>query len=100
MVTITLTDPSISDLSPDMVSALSKHIKHSLPPYAQPKFVRVRQELDMTSTYKQQKTLLVKEGYDIKEVKDPLYYLNPATQAYEPLNAAAYEQVRTGKVHF
>ena len=93
MASLTLTDSTVVILSTDMLSDLSKHANGALPAYARPKFIRVQREFDMTSTYKQQKMALVRDGFDVNTVKDPVYYLNPTTQAYEPLMTNVYESI-------
>ncbi len=40
-----------------------------LPVYARPVFIRLQHEMVMTSTFKHQKGVLVKEGYDLSVMK-------------------------------
>ena len=47
-----------------------------LPPYAQPRFVRVMPQLDTTGTFKIQKTTLRQQGIDPTKIADPLYLLS------------------------
>ena len=58
-----------------------------LPEYAAPVFVRLAGEADMTSTFKLRKIDLVRDGYDLSSVTDPLYVRDPAARAYVPLTA-------------
>jgi len=48
-----------------------------LPNYAVPKFIRIIDEFSFTATHKIQKVKLKEEGYNINEVKDPLFVLLP-----------------------
>lgn len=98
MVALHLNDQSLTTLTPAMITALSKHVKEVLPNYARPKFIRVQRELTMTSTFKQQKVSLVREGYDVTKVTDSMFYLNPATQSYFPLDHVVFTQIMAGKV--
>lgn len=55
----------------------------------------------MTSTFKQQKGELSKDGFDpslIEEHGDVVYYYNVKDHSVTRLDAALYEQIQTGKV--
>jgi len=98
MVTLHLKDEHQATLTPAMLVTLSRYIRESLPSYARPRFIRVQPQLTLTSTYKQQKAALVREGFDVSQVRDPLYYLDPSTQAYMPLDQTAFQQIMAGNV--
>lgn len=98
MASLHLTDQSVTALTPVMLAALSHHVNTVLPVYARPRFIRVQKELQMTSTYKQQKTDLVREGFDVEKIQDPLYYLNLSTKTYLPLDQTVYSRIMAGKV--
>jgi len=65
-----------------------------LPAYAQPRFVRVLSSMDVTSTNKQQKNRIRKEGVDPSRIADPLYVWSD--NGYVPLTPAFYEAVMAG----
>ncbi|NWH20501.1 S27A2 synthetase, partial [Grus americana] len=46
----------------------------TLPSYAAPRFVRIQDALEITGTFKQCKGNLVKEGFDLNVIKDPLFF--------------------------
>lgn len=73
----TLTEKEMKDLY--------DHVVEELPSYAQPLFVRHLTHAVLTGTFKQRKVELVKEGYDISLVRDPLYFLDHKNQTYSPL---------------
>ena len=98
MATLTLMDETATGLTPAQLVAVSKHAQEALPSYARPRFIRVKKELDLTSTFKQQKMSLVKEGFDITKMTDPVYFLNSATQTYMPLDHIMYVQIMAGKI--
>ncbi|XP_018407359.1 PREDICTED: long-chain fatty acid transport protein 4-like [Cyphomyrmex costatus] len=54
-------------------------LKKVLPNYAIPRFIRILSELPMTGTFKLKKKDLQREAFDIKKVKDPIYFLNNDT---------------------
>ncbi|KAL3866070.1 hypothetical protein ACJMK2_043409 [Sinanodonta woodiana] len=98
MVAIHLKNPDLDRLTPKMLMALSKHCIKALPAYARPRFIRVQKELFLTATFKQQKVELTQEGFDVTKIKDPLYYLNPTTNAFFPLDETVYYQIIAGNV--
>eukprot|EP01100_Stratorugosa_tubuloviscum_P007981 TRINITY_DN32_c3_g1_i1.p1 TRINITY_DN32_c3_g1~~TRINITY_DN32_c3_g1_i1.p1 ORF type:complete len:651 (+),score=321.74 TRINITY_DN32_c3_g1_i1:78-2030(+) len=69
-----------------------------LPSYAAPLFIRLRQEIDITGTFKHKKTELVKEGFNPALVQDPLYYRNDALKKYVPIDDALYESINNNKL--
>ena len=80
--------------------AFSKYVEDNLPVYARPYFVRIRKEADATSSFKQLKTDLQKEGFDPSKIKDKMYFLNPGTWKYMPLTKKVYDDVQSGKYRF
>lgn len=75
---------------------LSVGIRASLPPYAQPLFVRVMDEIPRTATFKMKKRELMLDGFDMDKIKDPLYYLNK-DGLYKPLTREQYDALLNGK---
>ena len=82
---------------PDLAK-LKAHVDGELPHYARPVFLRLSQESDTTSTFKFKKTNLVKAGFDPKKVSDPLYYADPATGAFTPIDADVFAGIHEGEV--
>lgn len=79
---------------------LRRHIQAQLSPYARPLFLRLREALDTTSTFKQHKIDLVREGFDPAIVTEPLYFLDPDKGAYIPLDTALYDRIQAGQIRF
>lgn len=75
-----------------------RHVVGQLPPYARPVLLRIQREIASTSTFKQRKTDLVKEGFDPGRIDDPLYFLHPGRQTYVPLDAPLYEAIASGSM--
>lgn len=80
--------------------ALARHVQTQLPPYAVPVFLRVRPELEVTSTFKQMKGELKKEGYDPSRIEDPLYVLLPHKGEYVRLDPGLLRQIEAGTAGF
>ena len=77
--------------------AFFAHAEASLPAYARPSFLRIQREIDATSTFKQRKTDLVREGFDPSLIGDPLYVLDMERRSYIPLDAELYRNIIEGK---
>ncbi len=67
-----------------------------LPPYAQPRFVRVMTDLAKTGTFKIQKTDLRKEGVDPTAISDALYVRTDL--GYERLTPERWIDIKEGKL--
>jgi fatty-acyl-CoA synthase len=74
------------------------HIGAHLPTYARPVFLRFRRDLEMTGTFKQKKTDLVAEGFDLPPGADPVYFDNRTLGAYTPVDADFIAALRAGSV--
>jgi fatty-acyl-CoA synthase len=77
---------------------LRRHLRRRLPSYARPLFLRLMDRIELTGTFKQNKVALAREGFDLTVVGDPVYFDDPAQEAYVPLDAALYERIDAGKV--
>ena len=67
-----------------------------LPAYAVPLFIRIVPELAHTSTFKNQKVDLRKQGYG-DEVSDPIYVLSGRDEGYVPFYPEYPDEVKDGK---
>ncbi len=56
------------------LAALRAHLISRLPAYACPLFLRVRSEMQVTSTFKYTTTELVRDGFDPQATSDPIYF--------------------------
>ncbi|MDT3684686.1 MAG: long-chain-acyl-CoA synthetase [Pseudorhodoplanes sp.] len=77
---------------------LHRHLQVLLPDYARPLFLRIRKGIDMTTTFKQKKVDMVKEGFNPVLISDPLYFNDTKMGAFVPLDAALYERFQSGEV--
>ena len=74
------------------------HLSRRLPAYACPVVVRFCDVLDTTETFKQKKHQLVREGFDPRLVTDPLFFRDPKSGAYRPLDADSYARILDGSI--
>jgi fatty-acyl-CoA synthase len=74
------------------------HLARRLPIYAHPVFIRLSTALDATETFKQKKQQLVFEGFDPRTVDDRLFFRDPKSGAYRPIDAASYARIADGTI--
>lgn len=87
---------AICDLNNSLdLKRLQEKLKQVLPTYARPVFIRVLSELPMTGTFKIKKKDIQREGFDIKKIKDPIYFLNKDT--YTKMTDEHYNDIIEGK---
>jgi fatty-acyl-CoA synthase len=80
------------------LAAFREHLVARLPDYARPLFLRVRSDIEITSTFKHKKSDLVREGYDPDAITDPLYFHDPRSRAFVPLDRTLHDQIERGQM--
>nr|XP_004672950.1 bile acyl-CoA synthetase [Jaculus jaculus] len=75
---------------------LYQHVSAWLPLYATPHFIRVQDSLEVTSTFKLVKSQLVREGFDVGVIADPLFILDNQARTFQSLTADTYRAVCEG----
>jgi fatty-acyl-CoA synthase len=80
------------------LAALHEHLVRRLPDYARPVFLRIRRDIDVTSTFKQKKLLLVQESFDPARSEDPIYFNDPRSEAFVRIDAEIYRNINVGKI--
>jgi citronellyl-CoA synthetase len=79
---------------------LTSYFQENLPGYAIPKFIRFKNKLESTSTYKTKKVNAKKEGFDPNNINDPLFVLLSMDEGYKPLTADIYNDILNGRYRF
>ncbi|MFZ5573510.1 MAG: long-chain-acyl-CoA synthetase [Thermodesulfobacteriota bacterium] len=82
------------------LKALAEALHKALPAYAVPKFIRFKQEIEVTPTFKVKKALLSKEGIDSGPAEDRLFALLPGQKEYIPLTPGILEEIADGQYRF
>ncbi len=82
------------------IKGFSKYVADNLPVYARPYFVRLRKEKDATTSFKQVKSHLQKDGFDPGIIKDPLYFFDPTKEKYMKLTSKVYSDIQKGVYRF
>lgn len=85
--------------SPDL-DKFAGHIVENLPVYAWPYFLRLCETADTTSSFKQVKTNLQKQGFDPKTIRDPLYFLHPRSKTFLKMTPELYDDIQGAKIRF
>ena len=80
------------------LAAFRTHLVDRLPDYARPVFLRVRDDLEVTTTFKHTKSALVREGYDPAVVGDAIYFNDRERQAFVQLDKSLYDRIQSGRV--
>jgi fatty-acyl-CoA synthase len=80
------------------LAALRRHLQERLPDYARPLFLRIRDGIAMTGTFKPQKQDLLRDGYDPAASTDALYFDDRQRQAFVPLDAALHGRLKSGSL--
>ena len=96
MAALTL-EPGVDALD---LEAFSRFVRRELPAYAQPVFLRVQADIDVTGTFKMLKGNLKKDGYDPQRIAEPVYVLKPGAEAYEPLDAEFAGRIDAGEAGY
>ena len=78
------------------VEALQRQVEHQLPKYARPVFLRLRDRLEVTATFKVRKGDLVRDGFDPNIVTDRLIVFHEAR--FRPLDPELHARIVTGDV--
>ncbi|MEA3198004.1 MAG: fatty-acyl-CoA synthase, partial [Gammaproteobacteria bacterium] len=70
------------------LAAFRADVALRLPAYARPVFLRLLETIEFTGTFKHRKQDLIEAGFDPARIGDKLYFDDPRTQSYVPLDAA------------
>jgi fatty-acyl-CoA synthase len=74
------------------------HLARRLPSYACPVFVRICAALDSTETFKLKKQDLIHAGFDPARVTAPLFFRDPKSGAFLPIDAECYARIIEGSI--
>lgn len=58
----------------------------------------LQNSLDVTETFKQQKSKLVQEAFNPCVIQDPLYFLQAPQEDFIPLTASLYHSIVSGEI--
>jgi fatty-acyl-CoA synthase len=87
----------VVDLNFDLVP-FRENLAARLPRYARPPFIRICQEIETTTTFKQKKSELARQGCDPTMSFDRIYFDDPELRKFVPLEQTLFERIQTGQV--
>ncbi len=82
------------------VDDLAKTLKDKLPAYAIPLFIRIRDEHEITGTFKNRKVELKDQAFDPAKVEEPLYMYDSSKATYVELDQALFDRINNGDIRF
>jgi hypothetical protein len=77
---------------------ISRFVVDVLPRYSIPIFLRLRKELELTGSKKIRKANLRKEGFNIEEIDEPMYFWNSKIKKYIPFTQDKFQDIIEGKI--
>ena len=77
---------------------ISEFVLKVLPKYSIPLFIRIREELEVTGSKKIRKSNLRREGYNINEINEPLYFWDLKENRYTKFDTSIYNKLMKGKI--
>ena len=80
------------------LTAFRADLMKRLPKYACPLFLRIRTEMELTTTFKYTKTELVRQGYDPLATADQIYFNHPDQEAFVRIDQVLYEHLQNGRI--
>jgi fatty-acyl-CoA synthase len=80
------------------IAAFYDYLVSRLPSYARPLFLRIRAEIETTSTFKQTKSRLAREGFNPSDTPDVLYFNLADQSAYVRLDESLFDRIQAGQV--
>jgi acyl-CoA synthetase (AMP-forming)/AMP-acid ligase II len=81
------------------MKSFTNHVKDKLPSYAVPLFIRVRQEQEITGTFKHKKSTLKDEGFDLSVIDEPLFVYKSKLNEYQPVTKDWLDELKKGVVN-
>ncbi|XP_063415991.1 long-chain fatty acid transport protein 6-like [Mytilus trossulus] len=100
MATIHLVDSDKVEPTEDMLCKIMEQCRTQLAGYAIPRFLRFTRFLDITSTFKQMKTTLKREGFDINLTMEPIYYFDIRHKKYSQIDKNIYSNIIDKHINF
>jgi len=80
------------------LAALRTYLRARLPDYARPLFLRIRDAIEVTATFKQKKLDLAREGFDPSWTTDEIFFDDPRAGAFVRVDDALYREIISGEV--
>jgi fatty-acyl-CoA synthase len=82
------------------LTTFADHLAARLPEYARPLFVRQCRQIVSTGTFKPQKRILARDGFDPGAITDALYFYDRGRNGFVRLDADLSQRIRSGVLRF
>ena len=82
------------------LAAFRAHLTNRLPDYAVPMFLRLRQELEVTATFKYTKNVFQRQGYDPTATGDFIYFNQKERREFVRLDKELYDRIQLCQIRF
>ncbi len=80
------------------IARFEKHVAERLPDYARPVFLRRLPAIDVTGTFKQRRLELQKEGFDVAEIKEEIFFRDPNSGSFMRLDKLMMSRIAGGRL--
>jgi fatty-acyl-CoA synthase len=80
------------------LAAFRAHLIKCLPDYAHPLFLRIRNDIEVTATFKYTKNDFVRQGYDPAAIGDAIYFNHQERRAFVRLDQELYDRIQLCQV--
>jgi len=77
---------------------LYQTVKKGLASYQRPIFLRIKTNIELTSTFKHKKVGLRNEGFDPSLISDPLFFIDNENETYVPLDEKRFNSIQNGEI--
>jgi acyl-CoA synthetase (AMP-forming)/AMP-acid ligase II len=91
---------TLKDIKDFNAADFSRHLHEKLPAYAVPIFIRIREQEEITGTFKYRKVELKKEHYDLDQVEEAIFVMSAKEQQFVPLDRDMLINIQQKKLRF
>jgi fatty-acyl-CoA synthase len=79
-------------------SEFRKYLASRLPSYARPLFLRIKDRMELTATFKYRKSDLARDGFDPAASNDAIYFDDRTRHSFVRLDSSLYDRIAAGEV--
>ena len=91
---------TLKDINDFDTAAFSRHLHEKLPAYAVPIFIRIREQEEITGTFKYRKVELKEEHYDLNQFDEPIFFMSHQQKQFVPLDSKILDSIRQQEIRF
>jgi fatty-acyl-CoA synthase len=79
------------------LAAFRRHVDENLPAYARPIFLRLRERLEITESFKHKKQALAAQGFDPRKIDESLWFAEPGRDKYVRIDTVLHARIVAGE---